>query len=56
MTQPLTSTVTDLLYPITDIILLSLTILNLAIFMGGTISRWWMMFGAGIVLYIIADE
>ena len=56
MTQPLTSTITDLLYPITDIILLSLTILNLAIFMGGTISRWWMMFGAGIVLYIIADE
>jgi hypothetical protein len=56
MTQPLTSTITDLLYPITDIILLSLTILNLAIFMGGTISKWWMIFGAGIVLYIIADE
>jgi hypothetical protein len=56
MTQPLTSTITDLLYPITDIILMSLTILNLAIFIGGTISKWWIMFGAGIVLYIVADE
>jgi len=56
ITQPLTSTITDLLYPITDIILMSLTILNLAIFIGGTISKWWIMFGAGIVFYIIADE
>jgi hypothetical protein len=56
MTQPLTSTITDLAYPISDIVLLSLTILNLAIFIGGTISKWWILFGAGIVLYIIADE
>ena len=56
MTQPLTSTITDLAYPITDIVLLSLTILNLAIFIGGTISKWWLLNGAGILLYIIADE
>jgi hypothetical protein len=56
MTQPLTSTITDLAYPISDIVLLSLTILNLAIFIGGTISKWWILFGAGIVFYIIADE
>lgn len=56
MRQPLTSTITDLAYPISDIVLLSLTILNLAIFMGGTISKWWLLNGAGILLYIIADE
>jgi len=56
MTQPLASTITDLAYPISDIVLLSLTILSLAIFFGGSFSKWWFLFGAGIVLYIIADE
>ncbi|MDA4130484.1 MAG: hypothetical protein OK457_06910 [Thaumarchaeota archaeon] len=56
ITQPLTATITDLAYPISDIVLLSLTILNLAIFIGGTIGKWWILNGAGIVLYIVADE
>ena len=56
ISQPLNATITDLAYPISDIVLFSLTVLSLAIFYGGTFSKWWFMFGAGIVLYIIADE
>jgi hypothetical protein len=56
ITQPLIATITDLAYPISDIVLLSLTILSLAIFFGGSFSKWWFLFGTGIVLYIIADE
>ena len=56
ITQPVAATITDLAYPITDILLLSLTILNLAIFIGGTIGKWWIMNAMGIVLYIVADE
>lgn len=48
--------ITDLTYPILDLSLLSLTILCLAIFVGGRISKWWLFFGAASTLYVIGDE
>ena len=56
MTQPLEATITDLAYPITDIVMFALTTLNLAVFIGGTFSKWWIIFAIGILLYIVADE
>jgi hypothetical protein len=47
---------TDLIYPILDLVLLSLAILSLAIFYGGSIAKWWMMFGLGAALYVMGDE
>ena len=47
---------TDMLYPILDLVLVSLTVLSLAIFLGGTIAKWWMIFGVGASLYVIGDE
>jgi hypothetical protein len=47
---------TDLVYPVLDLVLLSLAILSLAIFYGGTIARWWMLFSLGATLYVVADE
>ncbi|MDA4124079.1 MAG: hypothetical protein OK438_01320 [Thaumarchaeota archaeon] len=47
---------TDMIYPVLDLVLLSLAILSLAIFYGGTIARWWMLFGMGAILYVIGDE
>ena len=50
------STLIDMIYPILDLILFSLTALCLAIFLGGRISRWWILFGAGSLLYVVGDE
>lgn len=47
---------TDMMYPVLDLVLLSLAVLCLAIFAGGRIARWWMLFGAGATLYVIGDE
>ena len=47
---------TDMLYPVLDLALLSLAVLSLAIFAGGRIATWWVLFGAGATLYVIADE
>jgi hypothetical protein len=47
---------TDLAYPILDLVLFSLTILCLAIFVGGRISKWWYLFGGASLLYVIGDE
>ena len=47
---------TDMIYPTLDLTLLSLTILSLAIFIGGAIEKWWLFFGAGATLYVIGDE
>ena len=47
---------TDMLYPVLDLVLLSLTILSLAIFLGGRLASWWVLFGAGATLYVIGDE
>jgi hypothetical protein len=47
---------TDMTYPVLDFVLLSLAVLSLAIFAGGKIARWWMLFGAGASLYVIGDE
>jgi len=47
---------TDMLYPTLDLVLVSLTFLSLAIFLGGTIAKWWIIFGVGAVLYVIGDE
>jgi hypothetical protein len=48
--------VTDLAYPVADVLLLSLAILSLAIFGGGSMSRWWYLLAGAIILDIIADE
>jgi len=48
--------VTDLAYPAADLVLLSLTILSLAIFAGGTMSKWWYPLAGAIILDIVADE
>ncbi|HYB75633.1 MAG TPA: hypothetical protein VEC08_01610 [Nitrososphaerales archaeon] len=46
----------DMLYPVLDLTLVSLAILALAIFVGGRLARWWMLFGAAAALYVIGDE
>jgi hypothetical protein len=48
--------VTDMLYPVLDLVLLSMSVLSLAIFAGGRIATWWMLFGAGATLYVVGDE
>jgi hypothetical protein len=47
---------TDMMYPVLDLVLLSLAVLSLAIFVGGRIANWWILFGAGAALYVIGDE
>jgi hypothetical protein len=47
---------TDMLYPVLDLVLLSLAVLSLAIFVGGRIASWWVLFGTGAALYVIGDE
>ena len=47
---------TDMIYPVLDLVLLSLAVLSLAIFYGGTIAKWWILFGVGATLYVIGDE
>jgi len=46
----------DLSFVILDLVLLSLTILSFVIFTGGTIAKWFVMFGVGSALYVVADE
>jgi len=46
----------DMIYPVLDMALLSLAVLSLSIFIGGSIAKWWMIFGVGAALYVIADE
>lgn len=53
---PTINFLTDMIYPVLDLVLLSLAVLSLAIFAGGRIARWWMLFGAGASLYVIGDE
>jgi hypothetical protein len=48
--------ITDMTYPVLDLVLFTLTVLSLAVFAGGRIAKWWMLFGAGSVMYVIADE
>ncbi|MFI5421182.1 MAG: hypothetical protein ACHQ1H_09480 [Nitrososphaerales archaeon] len=54
--RPLLTALTDWAYPAADLILLSLIILSLAIFAGGTISKWWYWLAGGIIVDIIGDE
>jgi hypothetical protein len=53
---PWSRVITDLLYPILDLVLLSFAVISLAIFYGGSIAKWWMLFGVGAGLYVFADE
>jgi len=53
---PTINFLTDMIYPVLDLVLLSLAVLSLAIFTGGRIAKWWMLFGAGATLYVIGDE
>ena len=50
------NTFSDMIYPVLDLVLFSLTALCLAIFLGGRISRWWILFGAASLLYVVGDE
>jgi hypothetical protein len=54
--RALLTMITDLTYPVADLILLSLIILSLAIFAGGSMGRWWTVLATAIILDIIADE
>lgn len=54
--EPAITTFTDLLYPLLDLALFSLAVVALAIFIGGSISKWWVLFAAGSVIYVIGDE
>jgi len=47
---------TDMAYPVLDLVLFSLTVLSLAIFAGGTIAKWWVLFGIASALYVVGDE
>jgi hypothetical protein len=47
---------TDMIYPVLDLMLLSLAVLSLAIFVGGAIAKWWLLFGIGAGLYVVGDE
>jgi len=53
---PVSVFLTDMAYPVLDLVLLSLTVLSLAIFAGGTIAKWWVLFGIASALYVIGDE
>jgi hypothetical protein len=55
-TLPITQFLTDMIYPALDLVLLSLTVLSLAVFTGGRIAKWWLAFGIGAGLYVIGDE
>ena len=54
--EPLLNYFIDLLYPILDLTLLSVSILAVVIFYGGRIAKWWVLFGLGALLYVIGDE
>jgi len=54
--NPPLETITDLIYPALDLVLFSLAVLSLAIFLGGTIGKWWILFVGAIILDIVADE
>ena len=54
--ESMSNVITDLLYPLLDLSLLSLTILSLAIFIGGAIRNWWLLLGGAITLAVVADE
>ena len=56
MANPPIVTVTDLTYPALDLVLFSLAVLSLAIFLGGSIGKWWIMVVGAIILDIVADE
>ena len=47
---------TDMIYPALDLVLVSLALVSLAVFLGGSIAKWWVIFGAGATLYAIGDE
>jgi hypothetical protein len=47
---------TDMLYPVLDLTLLSVAILSLAIFLGGTIEKWWILVAGAVLLYVVGDE
>ncbi len=53
---PALTVLTDLMYPILDMVLVSVTVLCLAIFLGGAVSKWWFLFGGASLLYFIGDE
>jgi hypothetical protein len=53
---PTAKLLTDMIYPVLDLVLVSLAALSLAIFAGGRIAKWWMLFGAAATLYVIGDE
>ena len=47
---------TDLIYPMLDLALLAVAAFALAIFYGGRLAKWWMLFGSAAAVYVIGDE
>jgi len=56
MNYPTTHVLTDLIYPVLDLTLLSAAILSVAIFIGGRIRKYWIVLSGAIVLYVLGDE
>ena len=56
MSEPLVQRATDIAYPVLDLALLAIALLAIAIFFGGSLSRWLVIFGGAATAYIVADE
>ena len=56
MNYPAIKIATDMIYPVLDLTLLSAAILSIAIFIDGTIGRYWGVLAGGIILYVLGDE
>ena len=46
----------DLIYPVLDLSLVAVSAIALAIFYGGKLARWWVLFGFSAILYVVGDE
>ncbi len=54
--EPPALVLTDLVYPVLDLALVAVAALALAIFFGGRLAKWWILFGAAAILYVFGDE
>jgi hypothetical protein len=55
-TSGLGSALTDIMYPVLDLVLVGVSIFGFVIFHGGRLAKWWLLFGGAATLYVIADE
>ncbi len=54
--EPPALVLADLIYPVLDLVLVAVAAFALAIFYGGRLARWWILFGAAAILYVVGDE